>query len=50
MSLGNVSSPVVGEQHFVQAIRHLRRAQAIPGFTLSIYLQEYVPVLLCLHH
>jgi hypothetical protein len=40
MSLGNVSPPLVGEQHFVQAIRYLRRAQAMPGFTLSVYLQE----------
>ncbi len=37
-----MSSSLVGERHFAQAIRYLRRAQAIPGFQLPIYLQEYV--------
>jgi hypothetical protein len=42
MSLGNVSASPRDEQYFTQAIRYLRRARAIPGYTLSIYLQQYL--------
>jgi hypothetical protein len=42
MSLGNVSAPPGDERFFTQAIRHLRRAEAIPGYTLSVYLQQYL--------
>lgn len=42
MSLGNVTSPPGEKHHFIEAIRYLRRAEAIPGYTLSIYLQQYL--------
>lgn len=42
MSLGNVTATPGDERLFAQAIRHLRRAEEIPGYTLSIYLQQYL--------
>ncbi|TVY59166.1 hypothetical protein LCER1_G000174 [Lachnellula cervina] len=42
MSLGNVTGPPGDERHFSHAIRYLRRAEGIPGYTLSIYLQQYL--------
>ncbi|TVY20254.1 hypothetical protein LARI1_G000732 [Lachnellula arida] len=42
MSLGNVTGPPGDERHFSHAIRYLRRAEEIPGYTLSIYLQHYL--------
>jgi hypothetical protein len=42
MSLGNVSAPPTDERCFTQAIRYLRRAAAIPGYQLSIYLEQYL--------
>ena len=40
MNLGNVSPPSGAEQHFARAIRYLRRAGEIPGYTLSTFFQE----------
>jgi hypothetical protein len=42
MSLGNVTGSPGDERHFTQAIRYLRRAEATPGYILSIYLQQYL--------
>ena len=42
MSLGNVTAPPTDEQFFMQAIGYLRRAAATPGYTLSVYLQQYL--------
>ncbi|PQE31356.1 proliferating cell nuclear antigen (pcna) protein [Rutstroemia sp. NJR-2017a WRK4] len=42
MSLGNVSASPTDERCFTQAIRYLRRAAAIPGYQLSIYLEQYL--------
>ncbi|KAG0650743.1 hypothetical protein D0Z07_2376 [Hyphodiscus hymeniophilus] len=42
MSLGNVSGTPADERFFAQAIRYLRRAQALPGYTLSVYLGQYL--------
>ena len=42
MSLGNVSAPPGDERFFTQAIMYLRRAAAIPGYALSVYLQQYL--------
>ncbi|RDW85008.1 hypothetical protein BP6252_02598 [Coleophoma cylindrospora] len=42
MSLGNVTGSPRDERYFSQAIRYLRRAEAIPNYTLSIYLQNYL--------
>ncbi|KAF4635496.1 hypothetical protein G7Y89_g2609 [Cudoniella acicularis] len=42
MSLGNVTGPPGDERHFNQAIRLLRRAEAIPGYRLSMYMQQYL--------
>jgi len=42
MSLGNVTASPSDEPYFTQAIRYLRRAEAIPGYTLSIYLEQYL--------
>lgn len=42
MSLGNVTPAPGDERYFTQAIRYLRRAEALPGYTLSIYLQQYL--------
>lgn len=42
MSLGNVTGPPGDERHFTQAIRYLRRAEEIPGYSISIYLQQYL--------
>ncbi|KAK0126019.1 hypothetical protein ONS95_007640 [Cadophora gregata] len=42
MSLGNVTASPGDERCFTQAIRYLRRADAIPGYTLSIYLEQYL--------
>ena len=43
MSLGNVSSPRVNEQHFRRAIELLRAAASIEGYSLNPYLQQYEP-------
>jgi hypothetical protein len=42
-----VSPPLIAEQHFDQAIRYLRQAAAIRGYTLCVYFQQYAstPVL-----
>jgi hypothetical protein len=40
MSLGNVSSPRVNEQHFRRALQLLRAASQIAGYSLSRYLQQ----------
>lgn len=42
MSLGNVSGSPGDERFFTQAIRYLRRAEAVPGYTLSVYLAQYL--------
>ena len=42
MSLGNISSPRVNEQHFRRALQLLRTASQIPGYSLSRYLQQCV--------
>lgn len=42
MSLGNVSASPADERAFTQAIRYLRRAEATPGYQLSIYMQQYL--------
>ena len=42
MSLGNVSSPRVAEEHFVRALRYLRRASEVPDYMLAPYLQRLV--------
>ena len=42
MSLGNVTGTPGDEQLFSQAIRYLRRAEAVPGYTLSVYLAQYL--------
>lgn len=42
MSLGNVTASPGDERCFTQAIRYLRRAEAVPGYTLSIYLEQYL--------
>jgi hypothetical protein len=42
MSLGNVTGSPGDERYFTQAIRYLRRSAAIPGYALSIYLQQYL--------
>lgn len=42
MSLGNVTAPPADEQFFTQAIWYLRYAAATPGYSLSIYLQQYL--------
>lgn len=42
MSLGNVTPSPGDERHFASAIRYLRRAEAVPGYSLSIYLQQYL--------
>jgi hypothetical protein len=42
MSLGNVTAPPGDERHFSHAIRYLRRAEATPGYTLSVYMQQYL--------
>lgn len=40
MNLGNVSSSSSAEQHFVRAVKYLRRTVTIPGYTLSTFFQE----------
>jgi hypothetical protein len=40
MSLGNVTGPPGDERYFAQAVRYLRRAEATPGYILSVYLQQ----------
>ena len=42
MSMGNVSAPPGDERYFTQALGYLRRAEAIPGYQLSVYLQQYL--------
>ncbi|KAE9369796.1 hypothetical protein N431DRAFT_443421 [Stipitochalara longipes BDJ] len=42
MSLGNVTSSPKDGQCFSQAIQYLRRAEAIPGYTLSVHLAQYL--------
>jgi hypothetical protein len=42
MSLGNVTAPGADERLFTQAIRYLRQAEDLPGYTLSVYLQQYL--------
>lgn len=42
MSLGNVTGSPGDERFFTQAIRYLRRAEATPGYTLSVYMQQYL--------
>ncbi|KAF8856949.1 hypothetical protein BDZ45DRAFT_691292 [Acephala macrosclerotiorum] len=42
MSLGNVTATPGDERLFAQAIRYLRRAEETPGYSLSIYLQQYL--------
>jgi hypothetical protein len=42
MSLGNVTPAPGDERYFTQAIRYLRRAEALPGYTLSVYFQQYL--------
>jgi len=42
MSLGNVTASPGDERYFTQAIRYLRRAEEIPGFVLSTYMQQYL--------
>ena len=42
MSLGNVTASPSDERHFAEAIRYLRRAEAVPGYSLSIYMQQYL--------
>jgi hypothetical protein len=42
MSLGNVTGPPGDERYFAQAIRYLRRAEAAPGYILSVYFQSYL--------
>ncbi|KAM3085066.1 hypothetical protein ACMFMG_003502 [Clarireedia jacksonii] len=42
MSLGNVSASPADERCFTEAIRYLRRAAALPGYQLSIYLEQYL--------
>ncbi|OBT73869.1 hypothetical protein VF21_08255 [Pseudogymnoascus sp. 05NY08] len=42
MNLGNVSSPSSAEQHFVRAVKYLRRTVEIPGYTLGTFFQEYL--------
>jgi hypothetical protein len=42
MSLGNVTGTPNDEQFFTQAIRYLRRAEAVPGYILSVYLAQYL--------
>ena len=42
MSLGNVSSPRVAEEHFVRALRYLRRASGVADYTLASHLQRLV--------
>lgn len=42
MSLGNVTGTPGDERFFSQAIRYLRRAEAVPGYTLSVYLAQYL--------
>lgn len=42
MSLGNTSSPRTNEQYFRRALQLLRAAAAIPNYTLTRYLQQYV--------
>ena len=42
MSLGNVSPTAAGEPLFRRAIEYLRRAEAIPGYTLSAHHQQQV--------
>lgn len=42
MSLGNVTATPGDERLFAQAIRYLRQAEEVPGYTLSIYLQQYL--------
>ncbi|CAG8950496.1 hypothetical protein HYFRA_00006993 [Hymenoscyphus fraxineus] len=42
MSLGNVTAPPGDERYFHQAIRFLRRAEAMPQYRLSVYMQEYL--------
>ena len=42
MSLGNVTAPPGDERHFSQAIRYLRRAEDIPQYQLSVYMQDYL--------
>jgi hypothetical protein len=44
MSLGNVSYSSVNERYFRQALLYLRRATQISGYTLSPYLQQFVPL------
>lgn len=42
MSLGNVTASPGDERYFTQAIRYLRLAEAVPEYTLSVYLQQYL--------
>lgn len=42
MSLGNVTGAPNDERHFTHAIRYLRRAEAVPDYQLSVYLQQYL--------
>lgn len=42
MSLGNVTASPNDERHFSHAIRYLRRAEALPGYQLSQYMQQYL--------
>ncbi|KAG9248553.1 hypothetical protein BJ878DRAFT_412527 [Calycina marina] len=42
MSLGNVTASPANERLFTEAVRYLRRAESIPGYTLSVYMQQYL--------
>ncbi|KAI9885197.1 MAG: hypothetical protein M1823_003000 [Watsoniomyces obsoletus] len=42
MSLGNVTSARMAEEHFISALRYLRRARQVPDYALAPYLQRYL--------
>lgn len=42
MALAQVTVSPGDEMYFTQAIRYLRRAEAIPGYRLSTYLQQFL--------
>ncbi|KAJ9195732.1 hypothetical protein DTO166G4_178 [Paecilomyces variotii] len=42
MSLGNVSYPDTSIQYFTQAVKYLRMAEAIPGYSLPAHLSQYL--------
>lgn len=42
MSLGNVSSARVNQRYFQRAIQLLRAASNVPGYSLTLYLQQWV--------